>query len=233
MIKKTVILGFIVLLCACDQQNNQVQALAPSLPDNSSQYSPEELLGKTVEEYQLLEEEKNGDAVEPQEKPKSIVKNGYLQLEWEALIAPGYDANSILARYEPMIAKLEHGGEGTVELYQKMQDEFNNAPANDLLMKQKVSIPGFIAPLEQIDGVITEFLLVPYFGACIHLPAPPANQTVYVKTSRDYGIKIDDAYQPIWVSGEMLIEMESTEIGAASYQIHDALISPYQQNSRS
>ena len=228
MIKKTMIFSLIVMLGACDQQTNQLQALAPSLPDNASQYSPEELLGKTVEEYQLLEEKEQNNTEKPQEKPKNIVKNGYLQLDWETLISPGYDANSILARYEPMIAKLEHGGEGTVELYQKMQNEFNNAPANESLMDKKVSIPGFIAPLDQIDGVITEFLLVPYFGACIHLPAPPANQTVYVKTSRDYGININDSYEPIWVSGEILIENESTEIGAASYQIHNALISKYE-----
>lgn len=227
MIKKTILCSLILILGACDQQQS-VQALAPS-SDSTSQYSPEELLGKTVEEYEELENDNKNTAVEPQKPPKDIIKNGYLQLDWDALIAPGYDANSILAKYEPEIAKLQHGAEGAVELYQKMQAEFDNAPANKSLAKKEVSIPGFIAPLEQRNGIITEFLLVPYFGACIHLPAPPANQTVYVKTARDYGIKIDDAYQPIWVSGEILIEDESTEIGAASYQIHEALISPYSQ----
>lgn len=228
MIKKTAICGLILILGACDQQQN-VQALAPSSSDNTSQYSPEELLGKTVEEFEQLEKENKNSAAEQKKPPKEIIKNGYLQLNWEALIAPGYDADSILAKYEPQIAKLQHGGEGAVELYQKMQAEFDNAPANQSLAEKEVSIPGFIAPLEQRNGIITEFLLVPYFGACIHMPAPPANQTVYVKTARDYGIKIGDAYQPIWVSGEILIENESTEIGAASYQIHEALISPYSQ----
>jgi len=228
--KKTLVCCYLILmLVACNQESSSVQALSPPLQDNTSEYSPEELLGKTVEEYQLMQEEKEEKVEDSQRKQQSKIKNGYLQLEWESLIAPGYDANSILARYEPQIAKIEHGGEGAVKLYQKMQAEFDNAPANESLAEKDVSIPGFIAPLEQSDGIITEFLLVPYFGACIHMPAPPANQTVYVKAANDYGIKIEDAYVPIWVSGKMLIEDESTDIGAASYQIHNAMISPYYQ----
>jgi len=96
--------------------------------------------------------------------------------------------------------------------------------------KKAVRVPGFIVPLTfNAKKQATSFFLVPYFGACIHMPAPPANQTVYVKAANDYGIKIEDAYVPIWVSGKMLIEDESTDIGAASYQIHNAMISPYYQ----
>lgn len=240
MIRKVVVsVSFLLAISACDQAP-EIGVLSPSSPAQNSGYAPEELLGKTVEEFTLLEGErlenekqKSTDASSSSQPsqvlPEAVVKNGFLQLDWDTLIAPGYDANSILARYEPQIGDLEHGGEKAIELYQQMQDEFNNAPANEELSEKNVSIPGFIAPLEQSNGIITEFLLVPYFGACIHLPAPPANQTVYVKTARDYGIKLDDSYNPIWVSGKMLIENESTEIGAASYQIHEALISPYQQ----
>lgn len=143
------------------------------------------------------------------------------------MIAPGYDADSILERYQPQIDSIKHGSDAAFALYDKMQAEFDNAPSNDSLANRKVSIPGFIAPLEQENGIITEFLLVPYFGACIHSPPPPANQTVYVKAAGDYGIKLKDSYNPIWVSGALTIDGTATDIGTAGYQIQEAMISPY------
>jgi len=44
----------------------------------------------------------------------------------------------------------------------------------------EVKIPGFVIPLEGDANTVTEFLLVPYFGACIHVPPPPPNQIIYV-----------------------------------------------------
>ena len=42
---------------------------------------------------------------------------------------------------------------------------------------KQVKLPGFVVPLEYSDkGRVKEFLLVPYFGACIHYPPPPPNQ---------------------------------------------------------
>ncbi len=51
---------------------------------------------------------------------------------------------------------------------------------NQKLDNQEVRIPGFVVPLEGDAKKITAFLLVPYFGACIHVPPPPTNQVVYV-----------------------------------------------------
>jgi len=122
---------------------------------------------------------------------------------------------------------LEHGSDDALALYRKMEAEFSQAPANNKLGGKAVSIPGFIAPLEQKKGMITEFLLVPYFGACIHLPPPPSNQTVYVKIAKGYEINLDDSYAPVWVSGDLIINNTATEIGSASYQVSEALISEY------
>lgn len=214
--KKIFSLTLLMFCSACDGFNNQ-----------KSEYSPEELLGKTVAEYEALQAERNKTDNKQKQASKPIVKNGYLQLDWDNLIAPGYETDTILAKYEPLIQEIPHGSEAAFELYQKMEEEFNNAPPNPNLADQKVSIPGFIAPLDQVNGMITEFLLVPYFGACIHYPPPPANQTVHVKIAADYAIHVDDSYDPIWVSGQLLIDNSNTEIGNASYQINNALISPY------
>ncbi len=220
----------LVLLSACEKAeslNNTLKADEVTLTSDTD-LSPEELLGKTVEEYTQQQNKTAADA--PQQKTEadqSVVKNGYLQLSWDDLIAPGYDPESILAKYDTSIEKLQHGGEEAFILYKKMQEELNNAPANPELANEKVSLPGFIAPLEQNNGMITEFLLVPYFGACIHSPPPPANQTLYVKVAADYAIRSEDVYNPIWVSGALQIDTNDTEIGSASYSIEEALISPY------
>lgn len=203
---------------------------------SSEQYSSEELLGKTVDEFekfkQELEKQASAEKATPQspqrEKREIVNHNGFLRLNWNDLIAQGYDENSIIEKYSPLIEQLEHGSAEALSLYEKMSDEFNNAPANTEFADKNVSIPGFIAPLEQFNGMITEFLLVPYFGACIHMPPPPSNQTLYVKVAPDFEIRNEDAYDPIWVSGKLSISNTTTDIGNASYQINEALISKYQ-----
>jgi hypothetical protein len=62
-------------------------------------------------------------------------------------------------------------------LLKKLRDLWDNAPINPALDGAAVRIPGYVVPLEQTKEGVKEFLLVPYFGACIHSPPPPSNQT--------------------------------------------------------
>jgi len=66
---------------------------------------------------------------------------------------------------------------------------------------RKVRIPGYVLPLELADAKVREFLLVPYVGACIHTPPPPANQMVYVKAPQ--GFESAGLYTPVWVEGTL------------------------------
>lgn len=233
----------VLLLSGCDDANNLsdsdstqdlneylTQDLNEYLTENKPKYSTEELLGKTIAEYELFlkEQEQRETEKKVSSQPKKFKNNGFLELAWEDLVTPGYDADSILEKYAPQIETLAHNSEQALALYEVMNEEFNNAPANPELADKKVSIPGFIAPIELVDGLITEFLLVPYFGACIHLPPPPSNQTLYVKVAPDYAIRNEDSYEPIWVSGNLEVDKAETDIGSASYQIQNALISKYQ-----
>jgi hypothetical protein len=85
---------------------------------------------------------------------------------------------------------------------------------NETLNEQQVRLAGYVLPLE-MDGLkITEFLLVPYVGACIHEPVPPANQIVLVKFAQ--GIEVDGQFTPVWVQGKM-----STEIGTSKLYLMD------------
>lgn len=83
-----------------------------------------------------------------------------------------------------------------------------------------------VAPVETNASAITNFLLVPYFGACIHVPPPPPNQIVFVTTAdgRPYRGGIFDT---VWVTGRMRVASYNSELGEAGYRIDEPLIRPY------
>jgi hypothetical protein len=151
----------------------------------------------------------------------------YQELMWEELVPPGYRPEEIMAKYQDRLNGFADSDPAAMDLYSEMMDEYNNAPINELLDQSSVKLPGFIAPLEYVDGIITEFLLVPYFGACIHVPPPPVNQTVHVTMADGEGIIPADSFYPVWVYGNMTAEGLSTEIGEAGYSITDATFTLY------
>lgn len=148
--------------------------------------------------------------------------NGYTKLEWDYLIPADYRPEAILSKYMEQLAELDDSSPEAMEIYGNIQAELENAPINKSLDGKKVQIAGFIAPLENDNGKITEFLLVPYYGACIHVPPPPINQTVLVKTSEGEALKAEDMDSPFWIKGVLTAEGESTDIGAAGYSILQA-----------
>ena len=83
--------------------------------------------------------------------------------------------------------------------------EIRTAAVKDLNGKT-VRLPGYVLPLEMSGLKVTEFLLVPYVGACIHTPPPPPNQIVLVKTSANKGYKSKQLYEPVWVTGVIGIQ---------------------------
>ncbi|MGS2723676.1 DUF3299 domain-containing protein [Porticoccus sp. GXU_MW_L64] len=96
------------------------------------------------------------------------------------------------------------------------------------LNNQQVRIAGFIVPLEFDDNmVVTEFFLVPYFGACIHVPPPPPNQLVYV--TMDKGIELEAIYDPFWVSGRLTTEGKMNDTGFAAYSMAADRVDDYSE----
>lgn len=91
-----------------------------------------------------------------------------------------------------------------------------------------VRVPGFIIPLEDNDQEVSEFLLVPYPLACIHVPAPPPNQIVHVKM--DNGKKVQfDFYRPVWAQGRLKIQNEQNMYTDTSYFMSGLSIEPYRE----
>jgi len=90
-----------------------------------------------------------------------------------------------------------------------------------------VKVPGFTVPLEDFASSATEFLLVPYVGACIHTPPPPPNQLVYIKMDEGKRAKMD-GWNPVWVEGVLSIEMTESVYGYVGFTISGQRVYPYE-----
>lgn len=90
----------------------------------------------------------------------------------------------------------------------------------------EAKVPGFMVPLEDYLERVTEFLLVPYVGACVHTPPPPPNQLVYVKLPKGERAKVE-WWDPIWVEGVLTIDQTENIYGSVSYTIDGASVTSY------
>ena len=100
-----------------------------------------------------------------------------------------------------------------------------NAPLVTKFNNKRVKIPGFVVPIEGDMNTVTEFLLVPYFGACIHVPPPPPNQIIHVTFSQ--GVQIASITDAIWVVGELSTEGWEGEIATVGYSLKGIEILPF------
>jgi len=117
------------------------------------------------------------------------------------------------------------------ETAKKLEDQ--KSVANSSLDGKLVRLPGYLLPIEFAGNRVTEFLLVPWVGACIHTPPPQPNQIVYVKADKPYEIK--RTFDPVWVTGRMSAGASTKSIyitdGSAevdsSYTIQASQVDPY------
>jgi uncharacterized protein len=86
-----------------------------------------------------------------------------------------------------------------------------------------------VVPLDETAAGLTSFLLVPYFGACIHTPPPPSNQIIHVHTATPAKVRTMD---PVWVRGTLKLERSNTAQGASGYRLDAAGIDPYTEPAR-
>lgn len=202
-----------VLLSACGGDNNKTDS-AKSTQKQPVSKTEKPAVGALITDLTGL-----GSSAE-EEKAKS--KEGYRELDWKELAPDDGSEDKILAKYQPQIDKIPEGGPGAKPLYDKMLAEFNALPANPKLDGQKIKIPGYVTVLEQKKGFVKEFLLVPYFGACIHVPPPPLNNTLLIRLKEDQRLNIEDVYSPVWVKGIIHTETIKTDLASAGYLIENA-----------
>jgi hypothetical protein len=152
-----------------------------------------------------------------------MAKTEYTKIKWTDLLPKDWKPAQVLKSLnfddmddnDPRIEK-------ALEQYKKLWEE---APANTSMEGQKIKIPGYVVALDFESRNIKEFLLVPYFGACVHMPPPPSNQTLFVRAKK--ALKNIYTMDTVWVSGTLKIQHMSSDVGAASYELSADKIEVY------
>lgn len=172
--------------------------------------------------------QKRNNAISAQEE-KALPKSAFKKVEWTDLI-PDDDLQAIL-NPPSYVTDIEDGSAEDQFLGQIQKDLATEFPEDRYqqalsstrikseMIGKPVKIPGFVVPLEFDDyQTITQFFLVPFFGACIHVPPPPPNQIIFVESEK--GFKLEALYDPIWVSGILRSSILETELGTSAYMIN-------------
>jgi uncharacterized protein len=100
-------------------------------------------------------------------------------------------------------------------------------PVVDALDGKRIHIGGYIVPLDFSATIIKEFLLVPFVGACIHVPAPPSNQIIYVKTEKGFDVK--GSFDAVYVTGTLKVASAFTGLAEAGYSLEAEKVEPAAQ----
>lgn len=161
----------------------------------------------------------------------------YQQVEWPELM-PAEDLEA-LSNPPEYIVNIEDGSiedqignqlKGAMESASddRYQQALVSANVVSGMNNRNIRIPGFIVPLEfDDDQSITRFFLVPFFGACIHVPPPPPNQIILV----DYpdGFKVSVLYDPVWISGKLKTTLTENDVAKSAYSMNMDKIEPYRE----
>lgn len=130
------------------------------------------------------------------------------EIGWDDLIPPGVPYAEII-------------GEGNLDEVNDTWSPVFDANAtklNEALDGAYIRMPGFILPLEISTKGVTNFILVPYVGACIHTPPPPPNQLIFAQTKEPW--PNEELWAPVWVVGTMYTRLQTTELAETGYALN-------------
>lgn len=156
------------------------------------------------------------------------VQGEVVDLMWDDLIPDDFvpPENPYIAMSQEDIDKLMDGSEESKAELAAIQETLSYAPVVEELDGTRVKIPAYITPLEyNEENSMNEFLLVPYVGACIHVPPPPANQVVHAKV-RD-AITMKSMYDPVWAIGVIRTETIKSDLAESGYMLEVEQVLPY------
>ncbi len=154
---------------------------------------------------------------------------GYQKITWDDLLNEEWyqQMKKDMASYGRM-SFLKDGSEEAEKLMTSMRKKLDEAPISTKYVNQKIRMPGFVVPLDAVRNGQREFLLVPYFGACIHTPPPPANQIVLVTPHPQLNLsKTLESMDVIWVEGELKEARTKTASGVSGYSLEAIQVYPY------
>jgi hypothetical protein len=154
-------------------------------------------------------------------------KSPYQTIEWVDLL-PEEDLNALLNPPESLLNIEDSSEEDQISNQllnalslagdSRYQQALSSTNIRSEYNNQKVRIPGFIVPVSLNNTQqVTAFFVVPYYGACIHMPPPPPNQIIFSQFTA--GIKIDNIYEPYWVEGTLHTTLTENEMATSAYAL--------------
>jgi uncharacterized protein len=146
----------------------------------------------------------------------------YKEIKWEQLIPKNWDPSKDFKSLD--LSLLDDSDPRAIDALRKLREVWDNAPTEPSMNNAKVRIPGFLVPLDAQAGKVRQFLLVPYFGACLHSPPPPANQIIDVTTSTPVTLQMMDA---VWVTGVLQTLISDTSMGTSGYRMSAVKVERY------
>ena len=162
------------------------------------------------------------------EDSNDIVDGDLTELGWADLIPDDFvqPENPFAKMSQDEIDVLLDGSDESNAELERLQNEFSYAPVVDELDGKRVKIPAYITPLD-FDGNtrMKEFLLVPYVGACMHTPPPPANQIVHAESADT--IELKSIYDAVWAIGTIRTQTVKSDIAESGYRLEVEQVLPY------
>ena len=151
----------------------------------------------------------------------------YEEIDWVALM-PEDDLSALLNRPEFLNDIADGSTADSIDDFasKQLEDEqaqrYQQALVSTRVIEafdgKAIRIPGFVVPLEQNEEQkATAFFVVPYFGACLHMPPPPPNQILYVEYKE--GIAVENLYDPYWFEGTVKIDNHESALGTSAYSL--------------
>ena len=183
----------------------------------------------------LAQEPDSSASATPSAKTDIAEDVEFKTIEWTDLM-PQADLDALLNPPE-YIAEIEDGSfedqissqlqsDTTAAENDRYQQALVSTTVKPEMNGRSIRIPGYIVPLEfGGEMTITEFFMVPFFGACIHVPPPPPNQIIHVRYPR--GFKLESLYQPFWASGVLKTSVIENDMATAAYALEVAVLEPY------
>ncbi|MBA4141840.1 MAG: DUF3299 domain-containing protein [Nitrosospira sp.] len=147
----------------------------------------------------------------------------YKEKTWDDLMPKSWDPMAPLKGLQ--LDQMKDSDPRAIQALENIREAWKSAPVERSLDGERIRIPGFVIPLERAGNKVSEFLLVPYFGACIHTPPPPSNQIIHVRTAKP--VANMRTMDTMWVNGLMQVGKVDTEMGQAGYQLKAERVVPY------
>lgn len=150
------------------------------------------------------------------------------EVKWPELIPKHWDPRKEFKGLD--LRKLRDSDPRAIEALERIKAAWDSAPTEPALNGKRLRIAGFAIPLERKGDKVTEFLLLPYFGACIHSPPPPANQIIHAVSPRPLAAM--HSMDAVWAYGTLKAQRGDSSWGVSGYRLTIDKVAPYELPKR-